>query len=88
MLALIMFLNVIFVVCNALCDAWVNRKSDVSWMRWHIPKWIHFYGTQALIIFLLIKLHIIPIHFVAVWIGVVYAIVCGVLWRWFYSSFR
>ena len=85
MIALLMIANIICVILDAIRDNCIYRKPGVSYMRYHLPKWISFYGMQALIVFLVLKTNIIPLAFPSLWVGIIYAIIAGTLWRWFYK---
>ncbi len=86
MIIVVIIANFIFVVFDAIRDAWVERIVD--WWEWHIVKWTSFFGMQILIIGLAIQAKLIPITAISLLIGGLYAAVCSIAWNFVYQWLR
>jgi len=85
MISLLMLLNLIFVACDALRDKWLcNRDADVTWLQWHIVKWLEFFGMESIITLLAVKAGYIPLDSFSIFIGILYTILCSITWNVLY----
>lgn len=47
MTALTMVLLLLINAADALRDRWVDRRSGIGWLRWHLVKWFSYFGLSV-----------------------------------------
>lgn len=80
----ILFIIFISVVFDAYRDSWIHRKPNISWLRWHLVKWVSFFSPLILLSYF----YFVKGGFTVVTVVVfaVFIIVCYLVWRWIYKS--
>jgi hypothetical protein len=79
-------LNLGAVACDALTDKSIDRKLGVSWLTWHVYKWIRLYVPQAIILFCLMYWKIVPLTGWVALYAVIYTVLAWMLWNVVYES--
>lgn len=82
-LVIILILNLIFVISDALRDKGVARLWE--WWHWHFCKWLSFFGQQILIIYFFFKSELLEKKPKSILYLILYAILCSISWNIFYN---
>jgi len=77
------FISVVF---DAYRDSWVHRKPSISWLRWHLVKWISFFSPLILLSYFYFREEGFSIAMVVIFL--VFALVCYFVWRLIYKKFK
>ena len=74
------------ILVTTIADAYTDRSVDrkVGWWEWHIPKWIRLYAPMVPLTYWWYSL--VGINVLSVVYGVMFTIVCWVLWKVVYGT--